>query len=138
MAPKISPKPTVDKQHNMSNRARTELAYQLAKKARELKIDIERMLSGQVAFPNVWPETQAHLRNFLILLAYRENGRTVIDVGADDRVHRMLKEMETEGYLQARFQSNTGGTLCQITLFPKGMEEGQVINTLEHFKEGDD
>jgi hypothetical protein len=113
---------------------RTELAYQLAKRSRELKLDVEKMMRGQIPVPDVWRETEASMRNWFILRSYRNGGREVWDVGADDKVHRLLKAMEMEGFLRARFTSS-GGTLCEIRLTEAGMEEGQVLNALDQFKE---
>ncbi len=113
---------------------RSELAYQPAKRAAQLKLDVEQMMLGHIPIPDVWREAEQGMRNRFILRSYRNGGREVWDVGAEDKVHRLLKAMETEGFLRARFTS-TGGTLCEITLTEAGMEEGQVLNALDQFKE---
>lgn len=108
---------------------RTELAYQLAKKSHQMKLDIEQMMRGNIPIPDVWRETEQGMRNWFILRSYRNGGREVWDVGSDDKVLRLLRAMELEGLLRARFTS-TGGALCEITLTEAGMEEGQVANAL--------
>ena len=116
---------------------KTELAYQLAKKSQQMKLDIDRMLMGYDPFPNVKTETDQAIRNHIIHRSYIERGKAVWDVGAEPRVHAILKQMENEGFLTARFQSGNAGTLAQITLTAKGMEEGQIVNTLREFRKGE-